>query len=42
MKRGPSKLAEAIVAFLLPRSCREEVLGDLYERYKSPLRTPRT
>ena len=37
MKRGPSKLSEAIVAFLLPRSCREEVLGDLYERYRSPL-----
>ena len=37
VKRGPSKCAEAVVAFLLPRSCREEVLGDLYERYKSPL-----
>lgn len=36
VKRGPSRLAEAIVGFLLPRSCREEVLGDLYERYKSP------
>ena len=37
VKRGTSKFAEAVVAFLLPRSCREEVLGDLYERYRSPL-----
>ena len=37
VKRGPSKLAEAVVAHLIPRSCREEVLGDLYERYRNPL-----
>ena len=36
MKRGPSKFAEAIVAFVIPRSCCEEVLGDLHERYRSP------
>jgi len=34
--RGPSKAAEAIVAFFLPASRRDEVLGDLYERYRSP------
>jgi hypothetical protein len=33
---GPSKLAEGIVAFFLPLACREEVLGDLHERYRSP------
>jgi hypothetical protein len=33
---GPSKLAEACVAVLLPPACREEVLGDLHERYESP------
>ena len=32
----PSKLAQAIVAFFLPKDRREEVLGDLYERYRSP------
>jgi hypothetical protein len=31
----PSKLAELIVAFFLPASRREEVLGDLCERYQS-------
>jgi hypothetical protein len=34
---GPSKLAERIVAFFLPPTRREEVLGDLFERYRSPL-----
>jgi hypothetical protein len=29
-------LAEAMVAALIPPACREEVLGDLYERYRSP------
>jgi hypothetical protein len=38
MDPGPSKAAEAIVAVLLPPACREEVLGDLYERYRSPAR----
>jgi hypothetical protein len=36
MDSGPSKAAEAIVAVLIPPACREEVLGDLYERYRSP------
>jgi hypothetical protein len=36
MPAGPSKLAEATVAFFLPLACREEVLGDLYERCRSP------
>jgi hypothetical protein len=31
----PSKIAEAIVAVFLPPACREEVLGDLHERYRS-------
>jgi hypothetical protein len=33
---GPSNVAEAIVAFFLPAARREEVLGDLHERYRSP------
>jgi hypothetical protein len=37
MYSGPSKTAEAIVAVLVPPACREEVLGDLHERFKSPL-----
>jgi hypothetical protein len=36
MDPGPSQAAEAIVAILLPPACREEVLGDLHERYRSP------
>ena len=36
MYSGPSKLAEAVVAILVPPACREEVLGDLRERFKSP------
>jgi hypothetical protein len=36
MKAAPPKLAETIVALLIPPACREHVLGDLYERYKSP------
>jgi hypothetical protein len=36
MDSGPSKAAEAIVAVFLPPACREEVLGDLHERYRSP------
>jgi hypothetical protein len=36
MDSGPSKSAEALVAFFVPRACREEVLGDLHERYSSP------
>lgn len=37
MRPGPSKTAEFIVAILLPPACREEVLGDLQERYQSPI-----
>ena len=33
---GPSKRTEALVAILVPPACREEVLGDLYERFRSP------
>jgi hypothetical protein len=36
METGPSKSAEAIVAILVPPACREEVVGDLHERYRSP------
>jgi hypothetical protein len=36
MYSGPSKAAEALVAVLTPPACREEVLGDLHERYRSP------
>ena len=36
MESGPSKSAEAIVAILVPPACREEVVGDLHERYRSP------
>jgi hypothetical protein len=35
MNSGPSKTAEAIVAVFVPPACREEVLGDLHERYSS-------
>src|SRR6185503_7620798 len=35
---GPSRIAEAVVAILLPPASREEVLGDLYERFRSPSR----
>ena len=37
MKPGPSKLTERVVGFLLPPACRENVLGDLQERYTTPL-----
>ena len=37
MASRPSRIAEAIVSILLPPACREEVLGDLHERYRSPL-----
>lgn len=35
---GPPKWLEGVVARLVPRPCREDVLGDLWERYRSPLR----
>ncbi len=37
MRSGPSKAAEAIVAIFVPPACREQVLGDLHERYRSPI-----
>jgi len=38
MKAAPSKAAEALLGILIPPACREQVLGDLYERYTSPSR----
>jgi hypothetical protein len=35
MESGPSKIAETIVGYLLPPACREEILGDMRERYRS-------
>ena len=32
---GPPKAATVIIGFLIPPACREEVLGDLQERYTS-------
>ncbi|HEX3745665.1 MAG TPA: hypothetical protein VHW09_17105 [Bryobacteraceae bacterium] len=37
MPSGPARFAEAIVGFFVPPACREEVVGDLHERYRSPL-----
>ena len=37
MDSGPPKAAEAIVALIVPPACREEVVGDLHERYRSSL-----
>jgi hypothetical protein len=37
MYSRPSKIAEAVVSVLVPPACREEVVGDLHERFKSPL-----
>lgn len=34
---APPRLLETIVAFLTPPACREVVLGDLRERYRSPM-----
>jgi hypothetical protein len=34
MNSGPPKTVEALVAVLVPPACREEVLGDLHERYR--------
>ncbi|MBZ5590618.1 MAG: hypothetical protein LAP39_00165 [Acidobacteriia bacterium] len=36
MKPAPPKAIETIVGTLLPPACREEVLGDLHERFTSP------
>jgi hypothetical protein len=35
MESSPSKIAEALVYWLLPPACREEVLGDMRERNQS-------
>lgn len=35
MNSGPPKTFETLVAVVIPPACREEVLGDLHERYKS-------
>jgi len=37
MRPGPSKAAEALVAIFVPPACRDEVLGDLRERYRSSI-----
>ena len=37
MQSRPSKAAEFLVAIFVPPACREEVVGDLHERYRSPL-----
>lgn len=31
---GPSQIMEAIIGFFIPPACREEVLGDLHERFQ--------
>lgn len=36
MPAGPSRLLERFFGILIPPACREEVLGDLCERYSSP------
>jgi hypothetical protein len=38
MKAAPSKTAETVLGILLPPACREQVLGDLHERYTGPVR----
>ncbi len=35
MHPGPSRIAERVVAFFIPPACREEILGDLHERFES-------
>lgn len=35
MESGPSKIAELIAGYLVPPACREEILGDIRERYRS-------
>jgi hypothetical protein len=35
MASGPPKTFEALVAIVIPPACREEVMGDLHERYRS-------
>ncbi|MBZ5577524.1 MAG: hypothetical protein LAP40_13265 [Acidobacteriia bacterium] len=33
MESGPPKVMETVIGILIPPACREEVLGDLHERY---------
>ncbi len=35
MEPGPSKVAEILAGYLIPSACREEILGDMRERYRS-------
>jgi hypothetical protein len=37
MSSGPPKIAETMVALLIPPACREEIVGDLHQRFESPL-----
>jgi hypothetical protein len=37
MASSPPKLLETLARLIVPPACREEVLGDLHERYKTPL-----
>jgi hypothetical protein len=36
MQSVPPKPVEALIGLLIPPACREEVLGDLYQRYAGP------
>ena len=36
MAPGPPQVIEAVVFWLVPPACREEVLGDLHERFRCP------
>lgn len=36
MPSGPPKILEDLAKILIPPACHEAVLGDLYERYKTP------
>ena len=38
MESGPSKISEAVTWWLVPPACREEILGDMRERYQGPAR----
>ena len=33
---GPPKIIEAVAGFFIPSACREEILGDLRERFENP------
>jgi hypothetical protein len=37
MESGPSQIVEALVYWLLPPTCREEVLGDMRERHQNSI-----